>query len=272
MPEPFDEVAVDLIGPWSFKLNNQVIQFQALTCIDPVTTLAEIVRIDNKTSAHVSNRFENSYLARYPRPLRCIHDNGGEFVGPEFQHVLVMNGIKDVPTTVMNPQANAICERLHQTIGNVLRTLLLSNPPQNLNQADELIESSLATAMYASRATIHSTLNLAPGAIAFHRDMVLPIPLQADFALMRDRRQVVIDENLRRQNMRRYNHDYTVGDEILIVNRDPNRPKLVTTTAGPFPIAQVHSNGTVTFIRSPNVYERINIRRIRPFNRHGGGE
>jgi hypothetical protein len=30
----------------------------------------------------------------------------------------------DVPTTSKNPQAKAKCERIHQQVGNVLRTLL----------------------------------------------------------------------------------------------------------------------------------------------------
>ena len=38
-------------------------------------------------------KFENDWLARYPRPERCIHDNGGEFTGIPFIHMLVLNGI-----------------------------------------------------------------------------------------------------------------------------------------------------------------------------------
>jgi hypothetical protein len=31
--------------------------------------------------------------------------------------------------TIKNPQSNAICERMHQTAGNVLCTLKLAHPP-----------------------------------------------------------------------------------------------------------------------------------------------
>ena len=44
-------------------------------------------------------KFENDWLVRYPRPERCIHDNGGEFTGAPFLHMLVLNGIKDVTTS-----------------------------------------------------------------------------------------------------------------------------------------------------------------------------
>eukprot|EP00978_Attheya_sp_CCMP212_P027179 scaffold90819_cov35-Attheya_sp.AAC.1 len=57
---PWREVAVDLIGPWKVKLGNvpnedgqeSYVEFNALTCIDPVTNLVELIRINNKTAAH----------------------------------------------------------------------------------------------------------------------------------------------------------------------------------------------------------------------------
>jgi hypothetical protein len=54
------------------------LQFLALTAIDPVMTLSEIIQIDNKLSAHVATKFENEWLSLYPQPLRCIHDQGTE--------------------------------------------------------------------------------------------------------------------------------------------------------------------------------------------------
>jgi hypothetical protein len=86
------------------------ITFNALTCIDPVTKLTELIQIDGKTAAHIGAKFEQGWLSRYPRPMQCIHDNGGEFTGEHFQLRLQTNGIKDVPTAVKNPQANSICE------------------------------------------------------------------------------------------------------------------------------------------------------------------
>eukprot|EP00978_Attheya_sp_CCMP212_P008885 scaffold20909_cov114-Attheya_sp.AAC.1 len=83
----------------------------AVASIDPVTNLTELIRIDGKTATHIGAKFEQGWLSRYPRPMQCIHDNGGEFTGEHFQLRLQTNGIKDhVPTTVKNPQANSICE------------------------------------------------------------------------------------------------------------------------------------------------------------------
>ena len=48
--EPFEEVAVDLIGPWKIPVGNRTVEFNALTCIDMASNLVELVRIKNKTS------------------------------------------------------------------------------------------------------------------------------------------------------------------------------------------------------------------------------
>ena len=50
---PWEEVHVDLVGPWKVQVDNTELEFKALTCIDPVTNLTELIRINNKTSAHV---------------------------------------------------------------------------------------------------------------------------------------------------------------------------------------------------------------------------
>ena len=87
---PWDEVAVDLIGPWSIEIHDEQVEFKALTCIDMVTNLAEIIRIDNKSSQHIADQFQNCWLAQYPfPPNRCVHDNNdGKFLGQEFQTLL----------------------------------------------------------------------------------------------------------------------------------------------------------------------------------------
>ena len=95
--------------------------------------------------------------------------------------------------------------------------------------------------------------------------MQLNIPVIADMEMIRRRRQARIDHNNDRENAKRLRKDYNVGDEILIIKERPG--KLEARAIGPFQIQQTHTNGTVTIMRTPGVYERINIRRIKPFIR-----
>ena len=39
----FETVDVDLIGPWKLKVGRVSLEFNALTCIDPVTNLTEAI-------------------------------------------------------------------------------------------------------------------------------------------------------------------------------------------------------------------------------------
>ena len=189
---PWQEVAVDLIGPWTIKLHGQEYKFHALTTIDTVSNYPEIIRLNNKTSQHVAQQFENLWLSRYPRPVRCIYDQGAEFIGHDFQSMLDEYNIIHRPTTVKNPQANAICERLHQTVANALRPLIHAHPPEDINDAAMLIDTALSTAAYSARAAIHSTLRISPGALIFHRDMILDIPIIADLHLVYKRDYVIV--------------------------------------------------------------------------------
>jgi hypothetical protein len=263
---PWREIAVDTIGPWRLTVMGQELSFRALTIIDMVTNLTEIVRIPSKDSAQVALTFENTWLARYPRPSKCIYDQGGEFVGFPFQNVLRTHNIRRHPIASKNPQANAVCERMHQTIGNALRVLSTLNPPHGINDAEQLIDTAIANAMFAHRSSYHSSISTTPGGLAFGADMIVDLPLVADLELIRERRQQIIDRKLIEANRKRFSYDYAVGDEVLKLAYKPTKlaPRAIS---GPHPVERVHTNGTVTIRLSPTVTERISLRRIKPYRR-----
>jgi hypothetical protein len=260
---PWNKVAVDLIGPWTTSVDGHELEFDALTFVDPVTDLVELARTQNKTAALVGMMFENTWLsAGCPRPTCCVHNNGGEFTGADFQRTLELNGAKDAQTAVKNPQSNATCKRMHQTAANVLRALSHARPPQSALQAGALVDSALATTMHAARASVHRPLRMTPGALAFQRDMFLDVPLIANLQTIRDRHQVLMDENLRRQNVKRRSFDRVAGQSVMV--KVPNPGKLDQQATGPLLIHQVHANGALTIQQNLHVRERINVRRVTP--------
>jgi hypothetical protein len=136
---------------------------------------------------------------------------------------LEANGIKDVPTTVKNPQAKSICKRMHQTVANSLRSMVHSNPPNNMAEAAAMVDECLALSMRAQRTAIHTALRLSPGAFVFQRDMLLDIPLIANIELIREWKQHLINEQLQGHNARRISYDYQVDDQVLIIVDDPTK-------------------------------------------------
>jgi hypothetical protein len=83
----WEEVALDLIGPWMVKSAVESYGLYALTCINTVTNFPDAICLCDKTASHVGMQFKNLWLSRYPRPVCCLHDRGTEFMGADFQRI-----------------------------------------------------------------------------------------------------------------------------------------------------------------------------------------
>ena len=235
-----------------------------MTMIDACTNLLEIKHTLTTTSEEGAAAVENTWLARYPRPIKIVTDQGPEFKEP-FSKMCERNGVTHSTSTSRNPQGNSLIEAIHKSIGQVLRTVVAAKNPRTVHEAKAVIEETLATAMHACRCASSSSLGgNSPGALAFGRDMYLDIPLIADIMAIRNNRQLLIDRRLLRENAKRIKHDYAVGDQVWKKMYLGFSDKLLPTYEGPFPIERVYTNGTVNIRTGPNVVERINIRRIRP--------
>jgi len=66
---------------------------------------------------------------------------------------------------------------MHQTVGNMLQTLLHSNLPQNLTHARDIADQVLATEMHDMQVKVATTLGSMPGALTFRCDMFFNILL-----------------------------------------------------------------------------------------------
>ena len=85
---------------------------------------------------------------------------------------------------------------MHQVVGNILCTLLHTNPPQNMENVEALVDYALAMASHALWSTVHRTLGVSPGALVFHHDIFVDVPYIADLLLLKDKRQALIDYNM----------------------------------------------------------------------------
>ena len=84
----------------------------------------------------------------------------------------------------------------------------------------------------------------------------------ADWRSIQARKQKLIDENNERENAKRLDYDYQVGDQILMQRLDAKKAE--RPYDGPFTVHRVHTNGTITIRKGP-VLERINNRRAFPY-------
>ena len=86
-----------------------------------------------------------------------------------------------------------VCERMHQTVANVLKTLVHTEPPRTLNDAKGMVDGALATASHAVQANISTATGYSPGVLAFHRNMLLDVQIVVDLVRLRDKRQLAVD-------------------------------------------------------------------------------
>jgi hypothetical protein len=115
----------------------------ALTMIDPASSWFETVELPlvkwltimkvngkekvseelifDKSSNQIARLVNKIWLCRYPGCSHLIYDNGSEFK-LHFETLCESYGIKPKPTTIKNPQANAICEPIHPVLGTMMHT------------------------------------------------------------------------------------------------------------------------------------------------------
>ena len=176
--EPWDVLYVDLIGPYTIKQpNGKTLTLQCVTMIHPATGWFERAQIPNKEAITVADTVEQVWFMRYPWPSKVLIDRGTEFL-QEFADLIENDfGIRKKVISTKNPQANAIIERVHGTIGNMIRSFEVNrstdkNPWKNI----------LAATMFAVRTTVHTTLKTLPSQLVFGRDAILNIPFEARLA------------------------------------------------------------------------------------------
>jgi hypothetical protein len=232
---PWRALCVDLIGPYTLKgKDGTTIDFMALTMIEPATSWFEVVElplvcrlktvtVNGKESSIVEEIFAITYeriawlvnkmwLSRYPRCCYIIYNNGSEFK-LDFEYLCVTYGIKRKPTTIKNPQANAIFERLHQFLAQMLCTSKL-DMAETITPDD--IDVFLDNAAWAICSTYHTVLNASPAAVIFGRDMLFDILFIANWNKIVDYRQRQTNLNMARKYCNRVDYDYKVGNKVLL--------------------------------------------------------
>jgi len=127
------------------------------------------------------------------------------------------------------------------------------------------VDVFLDNAAWAIRSTYHTVLKASPGAAIFGRDMLFDIPFLADWNRIGDYRQTQMDCSAERENSKRIDYDYKVGDKVLIVKEGILRKAESRYGKEPWTITTVRTNGTIR-VQCGSKSERINIRRVTPFS------
>ncbi len=143
--------------------------------------------IFNKHSHCLSQLANKIWLCRYPRCWYLICNNSSEFK-LHFEALCNSYSIKHKPTTIKNPQAKAICERIHLVLGTMMCTSEI-DMAELVEPADIDTFIDNAAWVWAICSTNHMVLKALPGAAIFGWDMLFDIPFVADWKQIGDYRQ-----------------------------------------------------------------------------------
>ena len=268
---PWHTLCIDLIGPYPFGKQNSkdpdkdtFIELHCLTMIDPATGWFEIVHIPSKRADYIANLIEQNWLTRYPWPTEVRMDRGKEFAAEVRDTLKNEYGIALKVITTRNPQANSIIERIHQVVGNMIRT-------RDIRGKDDIDpdfpwQGTLSAVRQAVRSLVHTTTRATPTQLVFGRDALLNVSFEADWQYIKERKQHRILQNNKRENATRLPHTYNPGDKVM-VKENPHRKLEGERWSGPLTVTQVNDNGTVQLSKATNggaVLQTWNIRNVKP--------
>ena len=154
-------------------------------------------------------------------------------------------------------------ERIHGTLGEQLRSTIFG--------ADwsEDVETLIQACAFALRAASPARGTYSPAQLAFGYDLIFCQKVLIDWERMKTLRLKLAEENNAKENKKRLNHEYKVGDRVLLVFKPYERLKggkisPSTLARGPFIITEVIANGTVK-IQCGAFEDLVSIRRITPY-------
>eukprot|EP00957_Ditylum_brightwellii_P184192 14029716-Ditylum_brightwellii.AAC.1 len=105
----------------------------------------------------------------------------------EFSEMILKDyGVKKRLITVRNLEVDSIIERIYQDIGNMIRSFEVHNT--DIYEKDPWT-GILNPVRFATRATIHTTMQAIPMQLVFSRDATLNIKHEADWNCIKQRRE-----------------------------------------------------------------------------------
>ena len=169
-------------------------------------------------------------------------------------------GIMVKPITSRNPQANAIQERVNQTISYIVRTFKVQNM---LLDDENPWDGILASTMFALRATIHTTTQHTPAQLIFGCDSIINRRHDIDWIIIRKQKQDLINKGSEHENSNQINQMYKKGDKVLLnfawetkFNQD--------AYIGPYVIIAVWNHVTIR-AHKYRVRDTFNIQNLTPY-------
>ena len=121
-PKPWDMLSIDIMGPFPYDYHSH--RF-IVTVMDVYSRYLIAVPVKDHTAQSVSKCLYEHVIAYFRVPHSILSDRGTEFTGRVWESLTHLLGTEVRLTSPYYPQGNALVERSHRTINNMLRSMLL---------------------------------------------------------------------------------------------------------------------------------------------------
>ena len=125
MEEPFQRVAVDLIGPIYPVSDNK--NRYILTVVDFATRYPEAIALPKIETERVAEALLDVFC-RVGFPKEILSDRGSQFTADMMREVCRLVSIKQIYTTPYNPRCNGLCERMNGVLKSMLKKMCQERP------------------------------------------------------------------------------------------------------------------------------------------------
>ena len=168
---PWDILSIDIVGPQPPDRRHEFL----IVFVDCFSKYTILVPPSNHTASTVGEALMRHVIPYFGTPRRLLSDRGREFVSSIWTKLLCSLGIQQVLTSPHPPpQGNAINERSHQTMNNMLRARLLEGP------STKAWVDKVPGIMVTPNAMPHEPHGFSASMVATGREPALPSDLVSD--------------------------------------------------------------------------------------------
>lgn len=160
---PFQRVSIDFLTV-DFRRDSK---YKILTVVDEFTRYGFALDVTTEQATSTAKTLYRQVFSRFGFPEQLHSDQGKSFTSKVMREVCELAKVQQSTTVAYNPRGNSKCERLNQTILNLLGTL---TSEQKRNWKDYL-----PSIMFAYNTTIHESTDFTPFYLMFGRNPRLPI-------------------------------------------------------------------------------------------------
>ena len=172
---PWEVIGIDIIGSLPATENRAK---YICTIVDCFTKYCILVPLWQHTAIDVSRVLYERVISYFGVPSHILSDRGAEFTSTLWKNLLELFNISPILTSPYYPQGNAIVERHHRIVGNMIHAFLSGGEKDWGN--------ALSTIMLMLNATAQENHVLLAAKVMWVKELKLPIDLKREVKIRQE--------------------------------------------------------------------------------------